>query len=55
VLPEDFVLGDPSTEVILAADQVSAVTTVPNGGQAFIPVTSPEGEPLVLSVRPLLP
>jgi hypothetical protein len=54
VQPGDFALGDPTTEVLLTPDQVAAVTTVPNGGQASIPLTSPDGDPLFLSVRPLL-
>jgi hypothetical protein len=55
VLPESFVLRETSTDVVLTPEQVAMVTTVPNGGQAFIPVTSPDGIPLVLSVKPLLP
>jgi hypothetical protein len=55
VMPGDFALGDPTTEVVLTPDQVAVVTTIPNGGQASIPVTSPEGVPLRLSVRPFLP
>lgn len=55
VAPSDFVIGDPTTEVLLTPEHVAAVTTVPNGGQASIPVTSPDGAPLRLSVRPLLP
>ena len=51
----DFALGDPTTEVLLTPDQVAVVTTVPNGGQASIPVSSPDGDPRFLSVKPLLP
>jgi hypothetical protein len=50
-----FVLGDPAAAVVLTPEQVAVVTTVPNGGQALIPVTSPDGAPLRLSIRPFLP
>lgn len=55
VQPDDFALGDPAESVLLTPDQVALVTTVPNGGQASIPLTSPDGDALVLSVRPVLP
>jgi hypothetical protein len=51
---EAFVVGDMAG-VVLTPEQVAMVTTVPNGGQALIPVTSPDGAPLRLSVRPSLP
>jgi hypothetical protein len=53
--PDDFALGDPASPVVLTPEQVAAVTEVPNGGQAFIPIESPDGADLVLSLRPLLP
>ena len=52
--PDAFVIGDMAG-VVLTPEQVAMVTTVPNGGQALIPVTSPEGAPLRLSIRPSLP
>jgi hypothetical protein len=55
ILPDELVLEDAATGVALTPEQVAMVTTVPNGGQAFIPVTSPDGTPLVLSIKPLLP
>jgi hypothetical protein len=53
--PDAFALGDPSSAVILTPDRVAMVTSVPNGGQAFIPLTSPDGAALRLSIRPFLP
>jgi hypothetical protein len=53
--PADFAVGDPSSAVVLTPEQVAMIATVPNGGQAFIPVTSPDGAALRLSIRPLLP
>jgi hypothetical protein len=34
---------------------VAAVTTVPSGGQVRIAITGPDGEPVSLMVRPILP
>jgi hypothetical protein len=53
--PADFTLGGPSSAVVLTPEQMAMVTSVPNGGQAFIPVTSPQGAALRLSIRPFLP
>jgi hypothetical protein len=53
--PGDFAAADPMSGLVLTPEQVALVTTIPNGGQAFIPVTSPDGMALRLSIRPFLP
>mgnify|MGYP001826141730 FL=1 len=39
----------------LTSEQAAAIAEVPNGGQIMVPVATPEGELLSLSIRPILP
>jgi hypothetical protein len=52
---DDFPGDEYARHGTLTPDQAAAVTTVPNGGQILIPITGPDGAPLSLTVRPILP
>ncbi len=54
VAPVDFG-ADLDKVVDLKAAQVSAVTTVPNGGQPYILLETPDGESVALTISPILP
>jgi hypothetical protein len=52
---EDFEGDEYARYGMLAAEQAGEVVEVPNGGQIMVPVATPDGELLSLSVRPILP
>jgi hypothetical protein len=52
---EDLPGDEYARQGTLTPDQVGAVAAVPNGGQALIPVTDPDGAAWNLAVRPFLP
>ena len=54
-LSPDAFGADLATYPTLTPEQVAQVTTVPNGGQTFILVDTPDGVTMSLTLRPLLP
>jgi len=54
-LPPDAFGADLTTYPTLTPEQVAQVTTVPNGGQTFILVDTPDGVTMSLTIRSLLP
>lgn len=54
VSPADYGKDRLST-VVLTPEQVGQVTTVPNGGQAYILLDTPNGKEVALTISPILP
>ena len=54
-VPPELFGREGSDIVTLTPEQAAQVTPVPGGGQAFIPVQTPDGTQVSLTIRPLLP